>query len=436
MTQNKFNFYTTRLLPGLFLIAALLTIGISLSGCRKARPANEVEFWTLQLSPVFDEYINGVIRDFEKENPGIKIKWVDIPYDAAIQKLMASLSAGAPPDVINLSADFLSKFDKMDVFYDISGLYSTDTLKSIYLNNALDDCIYKDRVIALPWYLSTYALIYNKKLMTAAGLQDNIPATYDEFIAAIKLYKQTTGKFAAFWNIGKDSYLPMMLESEGIRMIDERLEKALFNSPEGIKAIDNWVQLYKEGYLPGESIVKTGASIIEPYQSGHAAMVFTGPVFLKRIKDNAPSVYRNTEIAPPLAGKTGRHELAVMSVSVLNRSLNKKAATDFSLFLTNAENQLNFCKLATIYPSVKAALDDDYFTNPSEDPMDKARVMGAQVIHDAARLRTYLRHPKFDRLRDIFDEAIQSACLGTKSTKEALDDAAREWNILLNQKRH
>ena len=41
--------------------------------------------------------------------PSFEIVWVDIPYDAAIQKLLASAVAGNAPDIVNLSSDFLSK---------------------------------------------------------------------------------------------------------------------------------------------------------------------------------------------------------------------------------------------------------------------------------------------------------------------------------------
>ena len=40
---------------------------------------NEVVFWTLQLG-TFDNYMNPLIQEFERENPGIKIKWIDVPY--------------------------------------------------------------------------------------------------------------------------------------------------------------------------------------------------------------------------------------------------------------------------------------------------------------------------------------------------------------------
>jgi len=36
-------------------------------------------FWTLQMGD-FSNYMNGVINDFEKQNPEIKIKWVDVPF--------------------------------------------------------------------------------------------------------------------------------------------------------------------------------------------------------------------------------------------------------------------------------------------------------------------------------------------------------------------
>jgi hypothetical protein len=45
-------------------------------------------------------------------------------------------------------------------------------------------------------------------------------------------------------------------------------------------------------------------------------------------------------------------------------------------------------------------------------------------------------HQDFDVLRDSFDEAIQKACLGTLSTREALDRAAGEWNAILQKNVH
>jgi putative chitobiose transport system substrate-binding protein len=160
-------------------------------------------------------------------------------------------------------------------------------------------------------------------------------------------------------------------------------------------------------------------------------MVFTGPVFLRRVKDNAPSIYKSTDVASAVVGKTGKHELAAMSISVMNSSIHKKEAVDFAFYVTNSENQIAFSKIETTYPSTIVALNDPFFTLDDGTLETKARIIGAKELFDAVRLRKYLEHPQFDKLRDAFDEAVQKACLGNATTKEALDEAAQKWNTIL-----
>lgn len=410
-----------------FFIAAMLVSG----GCAKKTEIITLEFWTLQLSPVFDNYFKTLIKKYEAGHPGVKIKWVDIPYDAAIQKLMSSIAAGNPPDAVNLSADFLSKFAGINALADFSQLVSKDSL-NFFLPNALQACTFNNKIVALPWYLNTYVFLYNKEFLTGAGYTDKqIPKTFDELINFIKEYKRKTGNYAFYWNIGKESYLPMMLESEGVSMTDPQMTKATFNSAEGIRLISQWVDLYRGDFLQSESIVKTNSATIEAYQSGRAASIFTGPVFINRIKSNAPAIYENTDVSLAIVGKSGKHELAVMSLSIMATSQYKKEAADFLMYLTNAENQLAFAKLSTTYPSVKDALKDSYFVALDGTAEAKARVIGAIELPYSYRLRRYFEHPQFDRLRDIFDEAIQAACLGKMTTSEAINDAALKWNEIL-----
>ena len=68
-------------------------------------PANEVVFWTLQMND-FAPYITGVISEFEKENPEIKIKWIDVPFSEGEKRTLASVLSDNPPDLINLNPDF------------------------------------------------------------------------------------------------------------------------------------------------------------------------------------------------------------------------------------------------------------------------------------------------------------------------------------------
>ena len=59
----------------------------------------EVEFWTMQLQPEYNDYFNGVIKTFETENPGVKVKWVDVPWAAIQSKILSAVSANKAPDL-------------------------------------------------------------------------------------------------------------------------------------------------------------------------------------------------------------------------------------------------------------------------------------------------------------------------------------------------
>jgi putative chitobiose transport system substrate-binding protein len=81
------------------VLAALL-----LSMFVTAQAQTEIEFWTYYLSPNFDDYFNGLIAQFEAENPDIKVKWTD-KQDTMERDLAAAISLGNPPDVVNLWND-------------------------------------------------------------------------------------------------------------------------------------------------------------------------------------------------------------------------------------------------------------------------------------------------------------------------------------------
>lgn len=428
------RFFSIKVLSILFFS---LVVSFCHTGCGKRPPLQKKQlvFWTLQLSPVFDDYIKSVIAGYEELHPDSKVIWEDVPYDAVVQKLLAAGAAGTAPDVVNLSADFLSKFAGYSLLRGFDSAGPGISFDSLYQPYALEDCTFDGVLYALPWYLNTYTVIYNKRLCQAAGFSSgDMPRTYSQIVHFIREYKQRTGKYAVFWNIGKDSYLPMMLGSEGIELVDSAFVRPMLLQKKLIRMVEEWVTLYREGYLPTESAISSGASLIEPYQSGNVALVMTGPVFLKRVKDNSPRIYSETGISPPLVGETGRHDLATMAIAVLNTSQHAKDAQSFALYLTNSENQVRFCKLATIFPSTKASLRDSFFTVTGGDLETRARVQGAELLPSARRLSRYLRHPRFDELRESFEEAIQSACLEGTPVQEALSSAQNKWENILKKK--
>ena len=86
-----------------FLTAALLAVSVA------SAQKTQLEFWTISLAPLFNDEMNRLVRQYEKENPGVQLKWVDVPANAMEQKLLAAVAAGRPPAAVNLSSDMAVK---------------------------------------------------------------------------------------------------------------------------------------------------------------------------------------------------------------------------------------------------------------------------------------------------------------------------------------
>jgi putative chitobiose transport system substrate-binding protein len=77
--------------------AALLAAG--LGSCGQSGPgANSaatkvLNFWTLDLAPKFNGYLGALIAAWEGENPGLRVRWTDVPWSSVERKLLAAVFA-------------------------------------------------------------------------------------------------------------------------------------------------------------------------------------------------------------------------------------------------------------------------------------------------------------------------------------------------------
>ena len=386
-----------------------------------------VEFWTMQLQPQFTDYFQGLIANFETENPGIKVNWVDVPWAAMENKILTSVSANTPPDVVNLNPVFASQLAGRNAWLDLDTKIS-DAERSSYLPNIWKASTLNGKSFGIPWYLTTRLNIYNTDLLQQAGI-NKVPSTYTELADVAQKIKDQTGKYAFFVTfVPQDS--GEVLESfvqMGVTLVNEE-GKAAFNSPEGKAAFQYWVNLYQKGLLPREALTQGHRHGIDLYQSGQTAFLASGPEFLNTIARNAPQIAKASAIAPQITGDTGKKNVAVMNLVVPRASQHPDAAVKFALFVTNDKNQLAFAKAANVLPSTKQALADSYFQNVPDtaSTVERARVISAKQLQQAENLTPTLKDSK--RLQKAIYENLQAAMLGQKTVDQAVEDAAQEWN--------
>lgn len=378
---------------------------------------DEVIVWTLQMSD-FSDYMKGVISEFEKENPTIKIKWIDVPFSEGEKRTLASVLSDNPPDLINLNPDFSATLAQKGALAEID-----KTQTSQFNQEILKSLEYNGKLYSIPWYATSAVTIYNKKLIQTAGVE--VPKTYEEIGQIAPIIKEKTGTYVFLPNITENDTMLKILNKYGV------------NSPEtittdkSIKVFEFFKNLYANNLIPKESITQTHREALEKYMSENIVLFQAGANFLNMIKENAPSTYKNTDVAPQITGELGQNDFSLMNFIIPLKAKHKNEALKFALYLTNDKNQLELAKLTNVIATNNSALQDDFYTKYNEtDLMAKARVISARQLTKVQPVLKSYRNQK--DINNLINTAVQEILLDKNSTQNILENVQKDWIILNN----
>lgn len=417
-----------------FLLLFLIFSTVGITSCQnKEKHSNikEITFWTLQLSD-FSNYINQIISEYETLHPNVKIKWIDVPYAEGEKRALASILSSDVPDIINMNPSFGATLASKGALLNIKNHvpkedYNKYIPESWYASSAYG------MTFGIPWYITSAITIYNKKILSDAGINDySSIKTYEDLEKISPVIKQKTGKYVLMPNLTENGYLLKIFNKYDIPLIDKTGKKAIFNTPEAVKILDFWTKMYQNKYIPAESITESHRASLEKYEAGETAYIVAGANFLKNIKSDAPKIYETSGISPQLTGSSKKIDFSLMNLVVPIKSKNPEIAVDFALFLTNSKNQLNFCKLAPILPSTKEALKSKFFNKiENDDLVEKGRVLSAGQLNNPITLYPQLNQQK--DLNEIIDLATQQALLKEKTPEASLNRAVQSWNQIFSE---
>lgn len=375
---------------------------------------NEVIFWTLQMSD-FAPYMNKVIKEFEAQNPQIKIKWVDVPFSEGEKRTLASVLSDNPPDLINLNPDFSALLAQRGALYEINDEYASQFNKEI-----INSLKYNGKLYSLPWYATSAVTIYNKELLEKSGA--DMPLTYEDIALIAPEIKEKTGAYVLLPNITENDTMLRILNKYGVTASNVNSEKSVY-------VFDYFKSLYDKALIPKESVTQTHREALEKYMAEQIVFFQAGANFLNMIKENAPSTYKNTDVAPQFTGELGQYDFSLMNFVIPVRAKHKEEALKFALFLTNYKNQLELAKLTNILAVNEQTLKDDFYTSYDKDDLiAKARVISAKQLNKI--------EPSFKTMKDqkevntIVNTAVQQILLNKNTTKKILDDVFNKINLL------
>ena len=413
-------------------------LAASLGSCARPGPGGAdgrvLNFWTLDLAPKLNAYVLGLIAAWEGQNPGIRVRWTDVPWSSVERKLLAAVFARTAPDLVNLNPPFAANLASKGGLRDLTEVLPAGAagayLPAIWEAGRQGVGASAEQ-FAIPWYLTARISMANRRLLERAGYGAP-PLQWSGVPAYAEAVRRRTGRYALFVTVVPDDSAELLeiLVQMGVQLLDGQ-QRAAFNSPAGRRAFAFWSDLYRRGLLPREVVSQGYRRAIELYQSGDLAQVATGPDFMRNLQTNAPGIAAVTAPYVPLSGAGGEANVAVMNLVVPRQSALAAEATRFALFLTNGPNQLAFAEQARVLPSNQVALQQleaslEAHLKGQDSLVLRARLLSAQTLRRARVLVP--ASPGVKRLQAIVYTQLQRAMLGQVDSDAALATAADEWN--------
>jgi putative chitobiose transport system substrate-binding protein len=405
----------------LFLIALMAAMAQAV-----AAPVQKVEFWTFSMKPKFTPWFESVVRRYEAGNPGVKIEWIDFPWDVIQTKLVTRIVAGTPPALVNLNVPWADEFARDGLLTPVDALLGE--AKNTYIPGTLDDLRFKGKTYGFPMYSNVAVIAYNTTIFKDAGLTRG-PATLDEQLAFARQIAQRTGKAGIAPALSKIDGFFMW---QGLAVITKG--KAVFNSPAHVALVQKLAATYKAGGLLKEGLFAEDnfPYVVDAYKGGRLGMLLAPPTALRRIESDARDIYAITDIAPAPLGPTGIADGGWLIHFAIPRGVDPAllpAIGKFARYLTSDDIQLSFAKQASVFPTSIRAAASPFFLSlpPKAGAAEKAVATGARSMEHSHTL--YVAGiDDYDELRRSLVKAVEAGVTGKQDVQAALDQAVAIWN--------
>jgi len=417
------------------VVAALLAVFVSSLALAQA-PVEVSFFYPVAVGGPITKIIDSYAADFEKENPGIKLKPIySGSYQESIAKALTSMKSGDPPVMsILLSTDMYTLVDE-DAIVPFDELLKTPEdrawLKGFY-PGFMENSQTGGKTWGIPFQRSTIVLYWNKEMFKEAGLDPNRPpATWKEQLEyAQKLTKRDASGKVTQWGLqipssGFPYWLFQALAIQnGVNLMNAAGTQTYYDRPEVIQALAYWVDLARKHRVHPEGIVEWGTTPRDFFER-KMAMMWTTTGNLTNVKNNAKFDFG---VAMLPAGKQRGSPTGGGNFYIFKQSTpaQREAAMKFIKWVTQPERAAQW-GIDTGYVAVSPAAFETPVMKKYVSEFPAAAVARDQLPFAKAELSTHDNQ----RVTKALNDGLQAALTGTKTPEQAMRDAQREAVRLL-----
>ncbi|MGT2753326.1 extracellular solute-binding protein [Streptococcus ovis] len=320
--------------------ASVCAFASFLVACGNGQSSDTVQIEFFSQKPEMKATLEEIVKDFEKENPEIDVKFTSVPDPGTVLKTrMANEEA---PDIINIypqNADF-KEYAADGRFVELTDDAGLSNLKA----GAADTYAVDGKVYSLPLNANAYGIYYNKTAFEKMGLK--VPTTYADFkelVAAIK----KDGSVAPFalslgdaWSLNGYHQLAWITVAGGFDGAQDKLIRsgkgAISATDPATTAVLERLALLTDNGQKGFTGAKY-ADAVAAFAKGEALMMPQGTWAATVVNQQKPDFEYGMFAFPTEDGKTYTVGAADMALSISKESKHQKEAQKFLSYISSKE---------------------------------------------------------------------------------------------------
>jgi len=395
----------------------------------------------------------GVVAEFEKAHPGIRVKIEPIVSEYA-QKLMTMVAGRVAPDVARMGPNDFQPLAARGALVPMDDLVARDKFDlGQYYPNSVSLFRYQKALYCLPRSLSpTGILYYNKRLFAEAGLSfpdgswtwsERVRPELKEkdFFYVVDRLTKKQGKRVEQYGLGVDwpqLWFNTLLLSRGLTLWESNANPTKIDAlkPEVVSLMEFASDtMNKHQWIPTQlALTTSNTSVHDQFVQGKLAMFQSGPwkirKFRREMKDDWDiCLFPRFEDQPYRCFGEGN------GIGVFASTRHKDAAWEFAKWMAGEPGQIAFAKAGLDQPCIAKLAVAPGVWLPAPDADEQARrPLHAAITDPAARGMTVNQVPEWFRpIADASQGIAFDILSGLKPPRQTLEryqrDATRDLEL-------
>ena len=401
---------------GIVFVAALALLYISVCESVRRSTSDNTETVSEKAAPLIyytwddeESYIDPMVRSFNSCNPDITVTVHYLSSDDYDKSIISMVRSGQSIDLIGIRGNSqLARYHTEKMLADITSDIRNSDIDATAYGNMYNNITINGKYYAMPTRSTCWALLYNKDIFDARGIDYPGQLTWDEYGALAKKLKGTDSNGETVWG----GYIATWaFNFAGIQNSNYLYDDDQTYQRKSLELLNQFMNIDKS-HEPVQEMISSGESWIDVFMDGQAAMMPMGEWAAGMImsREEACNSDINWDYAPMPIFKGMNPDTTwgqYQYTGITSTCKNTDAAFRFLKFVSGEQGAEIYAEHGMLSAYNTETIQDDYKNTVGDK--------NVEVFFNASRIQEIPLYAKYDQINTLFTSLSTEYLEGKRS---------------------